>query len=456
MTGIHRGPTPSSLRSREDPRASTAHLIRHVLERPELLAAVRELPGEALAGLIDRVGLEDAGEIVALASTEQLAQVFDHDLWKAARAGADEDFQPRRFGLWLHVLAEAGDEYLAERLVALPKDLLSLALHRLLLVLDMDALAERWSEPSEELEQTEKALEASLHEEWEEFRLISRHPESWDVLWSALLTLDRDHHGLLRELLECCAALDAEIIEDNGSLYEVLTSEEMLENDVAAERADRRAGAGYVAPSDARAFLALARSERSPAGRDPITRAYFRELAPPHASASSAARGAGPSRALLELTRLLDEPVHRARRPNPRRKLPSARSPGASSSNRGSLSTERATPTRNLLERAVAELRALDPELASTRLEELAYLANVWMAGGSHAGRRPRPVEALEFVSEVCGAALQHGEQQSGATSTPLAELADASRAARVLASTPCDLLFRRGYAARGPARDES
>ena len=46
---------------------SSAQLLRHVLERPELVAAVRELPGEVLGGLLDRIGLEDAGEIVALA-----------------------------------------------------------------------------------------------------------------------------------------------------------------------------------------------------------------------------------------------------------------------------------------------------------------------------------------------------------------------------------------------------
>ena len=66
-------------------------------------------------------------------------------------------------------------------------------------------------------------------------------------------------------------------IEENGGLYEVLTSEEMLEADVAGERADRRASAGHVAPADAAAFLAMDGDDPS---RDAITRAYFRDVTP--------------------------------------------------------------------------------------------------------------------------------------------------------------------------------
>ncbi len=392
MTKIRRYEAPSS-----------AQLLRHVLERPELVAAVRELPGKALAHLIDRVGLEDAGEIVALASTEQLARVFDEDLWRAAEVGGDEDFQPGRFGVWLQVLAEAGDDFVAERLATMSRDLLQLAVHRLVLVIDIDALAVEMSEGGGD-DQTEKALESSPHEEWEEFRLIARHPEAWDALWSALLALDRDDHELVRDLLERCAAIDAEYIEDNGGLYAVLTSGEMLEGDVAAERADRRAAEGYVAPADARAFLKLAQSGQGLDSRDAITRAYFREVAPRGKVAGAQPRDA----ALDELS--------------------------------GQLADTRAlAPPRaqTLLEQALAGLRKTDPELASTRLEELAYLANVWVAAGSHEGRRPRPVEALEHAIALCNAGLERAVAQTG------------GEAASVLASTPADVLFRLGYASR-------
>ena len=107
-------------------RPASTRLLLRILDRPELVAAVRELPASALGRLIDRVGLEDAGELVALASSEQLEGIFDEDLWRAAEPGEDERFRPERFALWLEVLLEGGDELLTERLCALPRDLLTL------------------------------------------------------------------------------------------------------------------------------------------------------------------------------------------------------------------------------------------------------------------------------------------------------------------------------------------
>jgi hypothetical protein len=415
---------------------SSAQLLRHVLERPELVAAVRELPGDVLAALIDRVGLEDAGEIVALASAEQLANAFDHDLWRADKAGGEEDFQPERFGLWLEVLSEAGEDFLAQRLAALPRDLLLLALHRAVLVLDIDALAVKMAEFGEDTEWTEKALESAGHyEEWEEFRLIVRMPEHWDVLWAGLLALDRDHHELLRDLVERCAALDTEFINGNGGLYEVLSSEEMLENDLGAARADRRAAKGHVSPADARAFLTLAGRHDAAQARDAITHAYFRELAVPGKTASE--RRAAPTRAVQRLVQLVAEAQPQASSPAvPVRMLPSSKQRGAK---RRALNRTSAGPeSHSLFERALAELQEREPLIASERLEELAYLANVWIAGGSQEGRCPRPVEALEFAVAACGMGLaQVLSEQPGES------------AAAVLARMPADLLFRRGYAAQ-------
>ncbi len=429
MTTIHRYRAPSS-----------DQLLRHVLERPELVAAVRELPGDALAALIDRIGLEDAGEIIALASAEQLASAFDQDLWRADKAGADEEFDPARFGLWLEVLAEAGDDFLAQRLAALPRDLLLLALHRVLLVLDIDALAVKMAELGEEAEWTEKALEDAGHyEEWEEFRLIVRAPEHWDVLWSGLLALDRDHHALLRDLIERCAALDTEFINGNGGLYEVLTSEEMLESDLGAARADRRAAKGHVSPPDARAFLSLARRNDAAQARDAITRAYFRELG---VVGNVSETRAAPSRAVQRLSQLVAEaqPLAAAQAA-PMKALPPSKRRGAKGKMlaRASAGLE----ARSLFERALSELQEHEPLVASQRFEEIAYLANVWIAGGSHEGRHPRPVEALEFAVAICSAGLALA-------------VADApgEDAARVLARTPADLLFRRGYAARSLGED--
>src|SRR5215471_785084 len=158
--------------SRHQVPASTTLLMR-ILERPGLVEAVRELPGAVLGKLIDRIGLEDAGELVALASTAQLERVFDDDLWRAVAAAGDETFRPERFVLWLRVMQEAGEEHLIALLCELPQDLVVLAVHRLVLVLDVDVLEEQLRPGDEEAADLESALADAAFEEWEEFRVIA-------------------------------------------------------------------------------------------------------------------------------------------------------------------------------------------------------------------------------------------------------------------------------------------
>lgn len=63
-------------------------------------------------------------------------------------------------------------------------------------------------------EELDKALDSRAYEEWEEFRLIARDEAAWEVLLSALLALDRDHHALLREVLERCCILSNDLIAE--------------------------------------------------------------------------------------------------------------------------------------------------------------------------------------------------------------------------------------------------
>lgn len=416
--------------------SSSSALLMHILERPELVSAVRELPSQALGMLIDRIGLEDAGELVALASTEQLERIFADDLWKAAGAGEDERFRPDRFALWLTIMLEAGEEVLVQRLVELPQDLLVLAIHHSILVLDMDVLAEEANgSMGEEYVAIERALESADFEEWEEFRLIPRDPMHWDELWVALLALDRDHHDRLHEILEQCCALSTEYISGNGGLFQVLTSEEMLEGDVAAAREDRRASEGFVSPADARSFLALAKTGENGAERDPVTRAYFRELTPAPTQATSAAQSR-PNELMKLLTsaKVID---HAALQPLaalatdavPARKGRAKRGQQLAAASKG----RRAS----LFESAMTELRHADPVLFSQRIEELSYLVNVLIAGSSRDGRRPRPIEALEEALTACEAGVH----------AALGERASEAAVCKLVATTPADVLFRRGYA---------
>jgi len=391
-------------------RPSSQQLLRRVLETPHLAAEIQALPGVVLGKLINQVGLSDAGELVALASSEQLAQIFDEDLWLSERPGQDERFDSGRFLLWLEVMLEAGERFVAERLAELPQDVLTLAFARHVLVLSFDDLREELTAGDNAAEAAEKAFESCLSEELDDYQLIWRGGDGWDSLLTALLAFDRDHHDLVVDLLERAAHLSREHIDDNGGLYEVLSADEMLEGDLAAEREARRAERGYVAPSAAAGFLRLALGDAPPDERDALTRAYFRDLArKPAPGVTSSPKSQGLS-ALLQAAGVSEQVVA------PR--LPA-------------LASQRAEP---LLIAALRELAGTSPERFAERSEELAYLSNVLMAGASASGERLRPLAAVEQAVDVVSLGLSLA--CSGSAPAPAV-------AATVLARSQCDVLFR-------------
>src|SRR5262249_29811293 len=62
-------------------------LLDRILNTPGLEQVVPRLQPDLLHRVIQTCGLEDCGEIVAMATPEQLARIFDLDLWRAAQAG---------------------------------------------------------------------------------------------------------------------------------------------------------------------------------------------------------------------------------------------------------------------------------------------------------------------------------------------------------------------------------
>jgi Family of unknown function (DUF6178) len=373
-------------------RAGAGALVDFILERPELMAAVRELPPRALGRLIDRAGLESAGEIVALASSAQLQRVFDEDLWLNEQAGADERFDAARFALWLEVLVEQGTAFAARTLAELDPDLLTLALCGVVLVIDIDALAQQlsWAGSDDDKDLLEQALERGLYHEFEQYRVIARDAQAWDAVLCVLCEWNELDFATFESALARCCAVSIDYIEDNGGLYDVLEGEELAQQDAAAERAERRAADGYLAASDARAFLRLARDTPgaellAQRASDAITRAYFRALAP--VSAMQAASRPAPrmlgasATGASELEQLLAVLGEEQLAP----RLPAA-----------------ATGTAPQLGAALRQLAASRPELHSLRLQEAAYLANVVLSGLGHGTPGLRPAEAAEAALWLC------------------------------------------------------
>src|SRR5690606_15569700 len=220
-------------------------------------------------------------------TTEQLVQAFDEDLFVADHAGERESLDVDRFVQWLEVLLEAGDEVAAERFSELDEDFIAHALSTLVLVLDEDALRQTLDDSDEDdAEQADKALESALSEDLDGYLLVAKQPAGWDAALALVLALDRNHRALLVRLLDRLSHLDSHFLDDLEQLSTLLSEGESLAEDVEAAREQRRSEQGYVEPRAARAFLTLARRplEQSPpltsnfAKRDPLTKAYFREV----------------------------------------------------------------------------------------------------------------------------------------------------------------------------------
>ncbi len=382
--------------------ARPGEILARLLDEPAAVEAVRRLEPRLLTRLIRHIGLEDAGEFVALATPEQLGSVFDEDLWQSPIAGGDEQFDVRRFALWLEILVEGGAAFAAAKLLDIPEEALMLGLHRQVLVIDLDALAiEMSAGVTVSADRIEKALDGCAYIEIDQYRVIARSHDGWDALTSILLALDQDNHDALIGILERCCAASMSYVEDNGGLYEVLTSEQMLEVDAAAAREDRRAMQGFISPASARSFLALidAASLEDLLGAtapDAITRAYFRDLAPatPAVAVSSPASPASPAsadggdRRLLDLLReaqVLDEPTTT-------RRLAAA------------MPNDETAPLRS----ALVGLASANPDLHAKRVAELVFLANVLCAGAALNARPYRPGEAAETVMHVASAGFLH------------------------------------------------
>lgn len=401
-------------------RPSAGQLLKVLLDAPNLATEIPRLAPAALAKVIETVGLEDSGEIVALATTEQLVHVFDEDLWTSSRPGEDPRFDDERFLVWLAVMNEGGERFVAQRLAELPIDLVTLAFHKQVLVLDVETLMEEMSAAeADDLDAVEKALSNCLSEELDRYQVVARRNEGWDDVLFALLALGSEHPDVQERLLERCARMSARDVETEGGLYEVLTQEAMLEEDVAGEREDRRGEAGHVAPSAAAAFLKLARRGEAPDERDASTRAYFRGLARD--------RGVPVGESTVAPRRAADGPDLEARLAQ----LGVLRAEVEPERARPRLGPGGAAPSEPLLLRALRELASTAPATFTERSEELAYLANVLVAGSSIEGRRMRPIEAVRAAT--------------GAVSIGL-ELAGGDPVA-TLGGRPLDVLFRAAWA---------
>ena len=240
---------------------------RHVLARinadltrsapRELLRLVPLLAPESLHALVVQRGLHDSGELLALATPQQLSEVFDLDLWKADRAGGDEHFDGARFCEWLEVLVDAGAAAAAARLVQIDLALVVAGFSSSIKVADLAVFS-----PVVEPDGADPvSTPGSGHDRYAEiggYLVVARRPEAWEAILDVLRALEEHHPDAFDRVMHACRTLSNCGREVDG-LDGLMSDTGQLRFDLAVGRERRRERHGFVTPEHARAFLDASR-----------------------------------------------------------------------------------------------------------------------------------------------------------------------------------------------------
>src|SRR5262245_29526167 len=205
---------PSDKTARRD-AADGRYLLDRILNTPRLERVVPRLQPGLLHRVIQICGLEDCGELVVLATPEQLARIFDLDLWRAAQPGLDEQFDADRFGVWLEVLVESGSAAAAQKIVGMDVDLMVAGLAQHVLVYDRAAVT-----PYETMDGEQAAMirtvDDGLSSEVGGYLLVARRPDSWEAIVEVLMSLDAEHPGYFHQVMRGCRMLSDSKPEVDG------------------------------------------------------------------------------------------------------------------------------------------------------------------------------------------------------------------------------------------------
>jgi hypothetical protein len=353
-------------------------LLDRILGTSDVAVVVPRLSPEVLHRLVQRCGLEDCGELLSLATPEQLAGVLDLDLWRADQPGLDEQFDADRFGVWLEVLVESGADAAGQIVARMDAELVVAALAHHARVFDPAAVL-----PSMATD--------GLSCEVGGYLVVATRTDSWDAIVAVLASLAADHPDRFHRVLRGCRRLSNSRPEVDG-LDDLLMDPEQVAFDLAFHRENRREQLGYVTPAQARAFLRMSRELRlahdTPPPESPVARAYFRAIERTEGAEASS----GP--AVAAVGEVLDVLLEAGVLPQPPR---------------GLLEGSRGEAPRNArIERHMQFLRDADHLAYSTRTQELAYLANAIVAGCSIQARPFTAQEASDAAVATCNLGLEN------------------------------------------------
>ena len=321
---------------------------------------------------------------MAQATPAQLSHVFDLDLWRPVRPGLDEQFDASRFGLWIEVLVEAGAEVAAAKLAEMPLPQIVAGFAQHVKVFDVAAVSEYETTDGTRIDYS-RPVRHLVGCEIGGYHVAAMREESWDAIVDVLAALDMHHPDQFVALMRAVRSRSHSEREPDG-FHALLGNRAKMMFDVADERERRRRARGFASPADARAFLQMSRTVTpDTVAPNPIAGDDIRSV---ETSADNDHAAIATSAEEVEAAELLAEagviPL-----PSPR----------------GLLGGDTQPATR--LQRSLRIASERHPMAYDERQVELAYLANVLMAGCSIHARPFTPKEAADGVVAICTLGLE-------------------------------------------------
>ena len=391
------GPAP---RESQDRRS----VLDRILDTPHLEQVIPRLQPELLHRVIQTCGLEDCGELVMLATPEQLRSIFDLDLWRFAQPGMDEQFDADRFGIWLEVLAEFGADMASQKISEMDADLVIAGVAQHVRVFDC-AVVTPYRTTDGGQSTGIRALDHGLACDVGGYRLVAKRTDSWEAIVLILMSLDAEHNDYFHRVMRGCRALSNAGREPD--VQDLVDEKDQMMFDIALDRERRQDEKGYVPPAQARAFLEMSRALRL--GSDtmptanPIARAYLRSLestAAAHTPIRPLQKSEEPAledavQATVSLVQALREAGIIAQQP---RALLNG--------------SQNQTAPLPHIRKHMQFVFDCDNNAYARRSEELTYIANTIMAGCSLQGRSFTTQEASDAAAANCNLGLENWPSQ--------------------------------------------
>ena len=378
------------------PMARSRPFLDRLLKTRDVATVVPRLPPEVLHRVIQISGLEDSAELVALATPAQLSRILDADVWHGRTPGADEQFDVDRFGLWLEVLMQSGAAVAAEKLIGLDLELVVAGFSRHAAVFDHAAVSSYTTLDGAQI--PSRVSNRAPTAEIGGYVAEARRSSAWETIVHLLAFLQAEHSEYFQRLMRRCVRLSHGPREADG-FHALLEAPEQDMFDLASDREARREQQGYATAAQARAFMQAARHVRFEDARpphSPLARAYFRGIDPtPGAHGDALGRPSG----LLSDSQP-DDGVGSA---------PAAMAEAMEVLRDAGVLTEEPRGLLRSAESDASRLALIQDYLASqpASTQELAYLANVIVAGCSIQARRFAPQEASSAALAICNLGLE-------------------------------------------------